>query len=187
MQKIRELVVPARVKVSAVIFSNSRDFVSEDLLKSFFFIRHIDAHRGHKIANSISWLQTVDHLSTHGLPHVFIFKVPGDIADSIILLNICEKALVVEYAPDLSVKPMNPGVIDAHLLTSKGLPEDDFWPLLYSILSREYLSLKDPSMTAFSIGSDTNISIEPESNEQIAKENGVIFGISAASSQEALH
>ena len=126
-------------------------------------------------------------MSSHGLPHVLVLKVPGDIAHSIILLDICEEALVVKYASDLSVKPVNPGVIHSHFLSRKCFPENHFWPLFNSIFGGKNLSLKHPSMASLSVSSNADISIESESNKQIAKEDRVIFGVSAPSSQEALH
>ena len=187
LQQITKLVIPASVKVSSIILSNSGDFVSQDFLKSFLFIWNVNVHGWHKIADSICWLEWIDHLSSHGLPHVLVLEVPGYITNSIILLYICEKALMVKNTSNLSVKPVNPGVIHSHFLPSKRLPENYFWPLLNSIFSGKDLSLKDPSMASLSISSDADISIKSKSNEQIAKEDGVIFGVSTSSSQETLH
>lgn len=97
----------------------------------------------------------------HSLPHEIIAEVPRGINQSVVSLNVCIEALVVEDAVNCTIESVDTGVVLFKLGPGQALPKVDFaW-----FASRcRGVAGQDPGMRSLLVGShaDKGIKAEPE-------------------------
>lgn len=82
---------------------------------------------------------------------------------------------------------MDTWVFNGHFLASQAFPKYYFRLLFESIDSRKALALENPCVTALSVGSNADVAVEAKANKEIAEQHGMVLGVTAPSSKEALH
>lgn len=159
-----------------IIHSKLSYLILNILFKSLFFFTNpsliVISYSRHDIPNSTCRWQQCYITSIHCFPHEFIVKVPIGIHYSVVCLDVGEETFVVEYTAYCAIKSMYTRIILVKLLTSKCLPKP--YSLSLWILS------KHPCMRPFTISTNAHIGIHAETQEEIAKQNCMIFGISTA-------
>ena len=88
LKQVTHLVIPIRGQIATVIFSNSRNFISENFLKCLLLLGNIHLHGRHQISHIRRWLQTSNVLFAHWFPQIIISQIPARINYLIVTLNI---------------------------------------------------------------------------------------------------
>ena len=159
-EQIAKLVVPLCWKI-VVVLSDRANLVLQDILKLFLLLRYVWMCGSHDVSDAVARRKRLDVALRHAFPHVLIFEVPTCIDYPVICLYVSKESLVVKCTTHCSIEAMNAGILGIHLLTSQAFPKV---ALLFSLCAR-WRSSEDPSVWAFTVCSNNDISIKSESQQ----------------------
>lgn len=104
--------------------------------------------------------------SGHSLPHEVVCKVPRGVNHSVVSLDVCIEALVVEHTVNSAIESVDTRVVLFKLRASQALPEVYFaWLACYC----GGVASKHPGMRAFLVGSHTDKGIKAEAKKEVAQ------------------